>query len=90
LLDPVSIGLAISTASKAFEMIQKGFSVGRELEAMHGDMSRWMSATAEIAATAEDAENAGFITRMLKGSGNIESNSNSGCPCKKTNRKATL
>jgi hypothetical protein len=31
-----------------------------------------MSATAEIAATAEDAENAGFITRMLKGSGNIE------------------
>jgi hypothetical protein len=40
---------------------------------MHGDMGRWMSATAEIAATAEDAENAGFITRMLKGSGNIES-----------------
>jgi phosphosulfolactate phosphohydrolase-like enzyme len=39
---------------------------------MHGDMGRWMSATAEIAATAEDAENAGFITRMLKGSGNIE------------------
>jgi hypothetical protein len=31
-----------------------------------------MSATAEIAATAEDAENAGFITRLLKGSGNIE------------------
>jgi hypothetical protein len=72
MLDPVSIGLAISTASKAFEMIQKGFSVGRELEQMHGDMGRWMSATAEIAATAEDAENAGFITRMLKGSGNIE------------------
>jgi hypothetical protein len=31
MLDPVSIGLAISTASKAFEMIQRGFSVGREL-----------------------------------------------------------
>ena len=72
MLDPVSIGLAISTASKAFEMIQKGFSVGRELEAMHGDMTRWMGATAEIAATAESAENAGVITRMLKGSGNIE------------------
>jgi hypothetical protein len=73
MLDPVSIGLAISTASKAFEMIQKGFAVGRELEQMHGDMGRWMSATAEIAATAEDAENAGVITRLLKGSGNIES-----------------
>jgi hypothetical protein len=73
MLDPVSIGLAISTASKAFEMIQKGFAVGRELEQMHGDMGRWMSATAEIAATAESAENAGVITRMLKGSGNIES-----------------
>jgi hypothetical protein len=57
---------------------------------MHGDMGRWMSATAEIAATAEDAENAGFITSMLKGSGNIESNSNSGCVGQKTNRKATL
>jgi hypothetical protein len=65
MLDPVSIGLAISTAS--FEMIR------RELEQMHGDMGRWMSATAEIAATAESAENAGVITRMLKGSGNIES-----------------
>ena len=72
MLDPVSIGLAISTASKAFSMIQKGFAAGRELEQMHGDMGRWMSATSEVAACAEDAENAGFITRMLKGSGNIE------------------
>ena len=72
MLDPVSIGLAISTASKAFDMIQRGFAVGRELEQMHGDMGRWMSATAEIAATAEDAENAGVITRLLKGSDNIE------------------
>jgi hypothetical protein len=55
---------------------------------MHGDMGRWMSATAEIAATAEDAENAGFITRMLKGSGNIESNSNSGCPWQKNKSKS--
>jgi hypothetical protein len=38
MLDPVSIGLAISTASKAFDMIQRGFAVGRELEQMHGDM----------------------------------------------------
>ena len=73
MLDPVSIGLAISTASKAFDMIQRGFAVGRELEQMHGDMGRWMSATAEIAATAEDAGNAGVITRLLKGSGNLES-----------------
>jgi|TARA_R110000796_G_scaffold101861_1_gene210614 L-asparagine transporter-like permease len=73
MLDPVSIGLAISTASKAFSMIQKGFAAGRELEQMSSDMSRWMSATSEIAATADDAENAGVITRMLKGSGNIES-----------------
>jgi hypothetical protein len=43
MLDPVSIGLAISTASKAFDMIQRGFAVGRELEQMHGDMGRWMS-----------------------------------------------
>jgi hypothetical protein len=88
MLDPVSIGLAISTASKAFDMIQRGFAVGRELEQMHGDMGRWMSATAEIAATAEDAENAGFITRMLKGSGNIESNCNSGCRWPKNKSKS--
>lgn len=72
MLDPITIGIAIKTASKAFEMLQKGFAVGRELEQMHGDMSRWMGATAEIAATAESAENAGVITRLLKGSGNIE------------------
>jgi predicted phosphatase len=90
MLDPVSIGLAISTASKAFEMIQKGFAVGRELEQMHGDMGRWMSATAEIAATAESAENAGVITRMLKGSGNIESIATQAVLAKEADRTAKI
>ena len=72
MLDPASIGIAINICSTAFKAIQRGFEAGREIEAMHGDLQRWMGSSAEIAATEENAKNAGVITRILKGSSNIE------------------
>ena len=72
MLDPASIGIAINICSTAFKAIQKGFEAGREMEAMHGDLQRWLGSSAEIAATEENAKNAGVITRILKGGSNIE------------------
>ena len=72
MLDPASIGIAINVCSTAFKAIQRGFEAGREMEAMHGDLQRWLGSSAEIAATEENAKNAGVVTRILKGSSNIE------------------
>jgi len=40
-MDPVT---ALATASSAFAVIKKGISVGRDIESMIGDVSRWMGA----------------------------------------------
>ena len=38
----------MATATAAFGAIKKGFAMGREIEAMGGDLSRWMSAMSDI------------------------------------------
>jgi hypothetical protein len=71
-MDPVTISIAISTAGKAFELIKKGFEVGRDIESMGGDLQRWMGASADIQAIETAATNPGLITKLLKGSSNLE------------------
>ena len=47
-MDPATIGLAITAASKAFGAIKAGFAAGREIESMGKDLSRWMGAKATL------------------------------------------
>ena len=49
-MDPASVTLAIGAASKAFSMLKRGFEIGRDIESMHGDIQKWMGASAQIAA----------------------------------------
>ena len=44
-MDPVS---AIAAATAAFNVIKKGFEIGRDVESMYGYIGRWMSATSDI------------------------------------------
>ena len=44
----IEIVAAVSAASSAFNAIKKGFEVGRDIESMAGDMSRWMGAVSDI------------------------------------------
>jgi hypothetical protein len=71
-MDPVTVSIAISTAGKAFELIKKGFEVGRDIESMGGDLQRWMGASADIQAIEAAAANPGLITKLFKGASNIE------------------
>ena len=48
MFDPVSIGVAMSTASAAFGGIKKAFQAGRDIESMTQDLSRWMGAVSDI------------------------------------------
>ena len=45
MIDPVT---AVATPTAAFNAIKSGFSAGREIESMAGDLSRWMGAVSDI------------------------------------------
>ena len=66
-MDPASIGLAITAASKAFGAIKKGFEMGREIESMGGDLSRWMSAVSDVDNAEKSAKNASPLRKLFKG-----------------------
>jgi len=66
-MDPASIGLAITAASKAFRAIKKGFEMGREMEAMGGDLSRWMGAMSDIDNAEKTTKNASALQKLFKG-----------------------
>jgi len=45
LIDPVT---AIAGATAAFNAIKSGFSVGRDIESMAGDLGRWMNCMSDL------------------------------------------
>ena len=66
-MDPASIGLAITAASKAFGAIKRGFEMGREIESMGSDLSRWMGAVSDIDNAEKTSKNASALRKLFKG-----------------------
>ena len=66
-MDPASIGLAITAASKAFGAIKAGFAAGREIESMGKDLSRWMGAVSDIDNVEKTTKNASPLRKLFKG-----------------------
>ena len=71
-MDPVTISLAVGVASKAFDAIKSGFAMGRDLEQMSGDLSRWMGASSDIDQAEKQAKNPGVFGKIF-GGGSVES-----------------
>ena len=67
MLDPASIGIAITAANTAFNAIKKGFAAGREIESMGKDLSRWMSAVSDVDNAEKSAKNASPLRKLFKG-----------------------
>ena len=67
MLDPASIGIAITAANTAFNAIKKGFAAGREIESMGKDLSRWMGAVSDVENTEKTAKNASPLRKLFKG-----------------------
>ena len=70
-MDPVTISLAVGVASKAFDAIKSGFAMGRDLEQMSGDLSRWMGASSDVDQAEKQAKNPGVFGKVF-GGGSIE------------------
>ena len=66
-MDPASIGLAITAASKAFSAIKAGFAAGREIESMGKDLSRWMGAVSDVDNAEKTSKNASALMKLFKG-----------------------
>ena len=66
-MDPATIGLAITAASKAFGAIKAGFAAGREIESMGKDLSRWMGAISDIDNAEKSAKSASPLRKLFKG-----------------------
>lgn len=64
MLDPVS---ALATASAAFNVIKKGFEVGRDIEQMAGDMSRWMGAMSDLSEAERQINNPPIFKKLFSG-----------------------
>ena len=66
-MDPATIGLALTAASKAFTAIKKGFAIGRDIESMGKDLGRWLTAVSDIDHTEKKAKNPSLLQKLFKG-----------------------
>lgn len=67
----IEIVAAVSAASTAFNSIKKGFAMGREIESMAGDLSRWMGAVSDIK-KADEYNKKPPLFKKLFASGSVE------------------
>ena len=65
MFDPISISVAVSTASPAFSGIKRAFQAGRDLESMSQDLSRWMGAVSDVDAVHKYAKNPTIFRKVF-------------------------
>ena len=63
-MDPIS---AMATASAAFFALKKGFAIGRDLESMASDLSRWMGALSDLDQAEKEARNPPIFKKLFAG-----------------------
>lgn len=64
MLDPMS---ALATASATFNVIKRGFEVGRDIEQMAGDLSRWMGAMSDLSEAEHQIKNPPIFKKLFSG-----------------------
>ncbi len=68
LIDPVT---AIAGATAAFNAIKSGFSVGRDIESMAGDLGRWMNCISDLKKSEEMNKKPPLFKKLFQ-SGSVE------------------
>jgi hypothetical protein len=57
----------MAVASSAFGVLKKGFALGRDIESMAGDLSRWMGALSDLDQAEKEAKNPPIFKKMFAG-----------------------
>lgn len=68
MIDPIT---ALATATSAFNMIKKGFAVGRDVESMGKDLGRWMGAMSDLKKADEYAKKPPLFKKIFA-AGSVE------------------
>lgn len=63
----IEIAAAASVAAQSFKVLKAGFGVGRDLEAMAGDLSRWMGALSDLDQAEREAKNPPIFKKLFGG-----------------------
>ena len=64
MVDPIS---AMAIAGSAFNALKKGVSIGRDIESMGRDLSRWMGAVSDIDRAHHEAKNPPIFRKLFAG-----------------------
>ena len=67
----IEVAAALSAATTAFNAIKKGFEVGRDIESLSGDLSRWMGSVSDIY-KADDYAKKPPLFKKLFAAGSVE------------------
>jgi hypothetical protein len=57
----------MATASAAFGAIKRGFQIGRDIESMASDLSRWMGAMSDLEMLEKEAKNPPIFKKLFAG-----------------------
>lgn len=57
--------LTMASATLAFNTLKKGFSIGRDIESMAGDLSRWMSALSDVEQAEKESRNPPLFKKLF-------------------------
>ena len=57
----------MATASAAFSALKKGFAIGRDIESMASDLSRWMGALSDLDQAEKEAKNPRIFKKLFSG-----------------------
>ena len=68
MIDPIT---ALATATSAFNLIKKGFEVGRDVESMGNDLGRWMGAMSDLKKADEYAKKPPIFKKIFN-AGSVE------------------
>jgi len=68
MIDPIT---ALATATSAFNLIKKGFEVGRDVESMGSDLGRWMDAMSDLKKADEYAKKPPLFKKIFN-AGSVE------------------
>ena len=62
MIDPVS---AMATATAAFSALKRGVSIGRDIESMASDISRWMTCLSDVEQAEKEAKNPPLFKKIV-------------------------
>ena len=68
MLDPVTLGAAVSGATAAYNGIKKAIMLGKEIEDLGSQLSTWMSAVSDVDNIHKNANNPSAFDKLFNGS----------------------